>query len=135
MSVAKVTPLLGLSWEPLLLPPREFLLMIPKETNIALRHRVNFPKEKRIGRRVLPFLTLDWQHVQPLQAVSAGRWEAVPLGQAALSTAQHSSRRDDAGGGNLPHPLVQLLDLPLLGGLQGLHLCQVSDEGQKVTFR
>lgn len=34
MSVAKVTPLLGLSWEPLLLPPREFLLMIPeKATN------------------------------------------------------------------------------------------------------
>lgn len=31
MSVAKVTPLLGLSWEPLLLPPREFLLMMPAE--------------------------------------------------------------------------------------------------------
>lgn len=28
-SVAKVTPLHGLSCEPLLLPPREFLLMIP----------------------------------------------------------------------------------------------------------
>lgn len=31
MSLTKVTPLLGLSCEPLLLPPREFLLMIPRE--------------------------------------------------------------------------------------------------------
>lgn len=78
------------------------------------------------------FLTLEWQHVQPLQAVPAGRGETAALGQAALSTGQHSSRRDDACGGNLPHLLIQLLNLSLLGGLQGLHLCQMSDEGQQV---
>ena len=38
MSVEKVTPLLGFSWEPLLLPPREFLLMIPRETKTAHSH-------------------------------------------------------------------------------------------------
>lgn len=78
------------------------------------------------------FLTLEWQHVQPLQAVPTRRGEAAPLGQAALSTGQHSSRRDDAWRGNLPHLLIQLLNLPLLGGLQRLHLRQMSDKRQKV---
>lgn len=80
----------------------------------------------------LLFLTLEWQHVQPLQAVPAGQGEAAALGQAALSTGQHSSRRDDACGGDLPHLLIQLLNLSLLGGLQGMHLCQMSDEGQQM---
>lgn len=40
MSVAKVTPLLGFSWELLLLPPREFLLMMPegKKNKLSLTY-------------------------------------------------------------------------------------------------
>lgn len=43
MSLAKVTPLLGLSWEPLLLPPREFLLMIPKKKTCFLKLTTYIP--------------------------------------------------------------------------------------------
>jgi len=41
MSVAKVTPLLGLSWELLLLPPpREFLRMMPGATKRNAKRQV-----------------------------------------------------------------------------------------------
>lgn len=40
MSVIKVTPLLGFSWEPLLLPPMEFLLMMPWIGNMSRRCRL-----------------------------------------------------------------------------------------------
>lgn len=80
-------------------------------------------------------LTLERQHVQPLQAVPAGRGEAAALGQAALSAGQHSSRRDDACRGNLPHLLVQLLDLSLLGGLQVMYLRQMSEGRRMKTVK
>ena len=78
-------------------------------------------------------LTLGGQNVQALQAVPAGRGEAAPLGQVALPAGQHGGRTDDARGGHLPHPLIQLLYLSLLGRLQGLHLRQVSEQGHMVT--
>lgn len=138
MSVAKVTPLFGLSWEPLLLPPREFLLMIPGRTNTRSHIKFNSGKRVKSDRKsrqeVWVFLlTLDGQDVQPLQAVPAGRGEGAPLGQAPLSAGQHSSRRHDPCRGNLPHLLIQLLDLSLLSGLQGLHLRQMSVRRQTET--
>ena len=50
MSVAKVTPLFGLSWEPLLLPPREFLLMIPGRTNTHSHIKFNSGKRVKSDR-------------------------------------------------------------------------------------
>lgn len=72
-------------------------------------------------------LTLEWQDVQPLQAVPARGGEGATLRQAALSTGQHSSRREDTHRRHLPHLLVQLLNLFFLGGLQGLNLRQMSE--------
>lgn len=46
MSAAKVTPLLGLSWEPplLLLPPSEFLLMMPAGRGRGIKHDITVSK-------------------------------------------------------------------------------------------
>lgn len=98
--------------------------------NAPLPH-IDLLKMSQSERRACFFLTLERQHVQALQAVPAGRWETAALGQTALSTAQHGSRRHDAWRGNLPHLLIQLLNLSLLGSLQGLHLGQMSDTGSK----
>lgn len=76
-------------------------------------------------------VTLEGQHVHPLQAVPARRGEAAPFGQAALPAGQHGSRRDDARGGDPPHPLIELLNLRLLGRLQSQDLRQVSEEHQR----
>lgn len=78
---------------------------------------------------VPPDDALDWQHVQALQAVPAGRGEAASFGQAPLPAGEHSGGGHDAQRGDLPHLLIQLLNLSLLGGLQGLYLPQVSDGG------
>lgn len=72
-------------------------------------------------------LTLEGQDVQPLQAVPARRRESAALRQAALSTGQDGGRREDTSRRDLPHLLVQLLNLFFLGGLQGLDLGQMSE--------
>lgn len=80
-------------------------------------------------------LTLEGQDVQALQAVPAGRRESAALGQAALSAGQNSSGREDGRRRDLPHLLVQLLNLFLLSGLQGLNLGQMSEQRkQEVNY-
>jgi len=97
---------------------------------IKTKHFDRRGRHIRGGKCETHSLALEWQHVQALQAVPAGRRVASLLGQAALAAGEHGGGRHDARRGNLPHLLVQLLDLSLLGGLQGLHLRQMSDEGQ-----
>lgn len=77
-------------------------------------------------------------YIQPLQTVSAGGGVASALGQATLSAVEHGGRGDDARGRHFAHPLVQLLNLPFLGRLQGLHLREVPErvrEGGRKGWR
>lgn len=62
MSVAKVTPLFGLSWEPLLLPPNEFLLMIPGQTHTHTRPHEVVPglKDDSLIRKNCGYAVSPW---------------------------------------------------------------------------
>ena len=108
--------------------------MIPPWGNSSRLINSPYPLWCKKKKRIC-FVTLEWQYVQALQTVPARWGETVPFGQAALSTGQHSSRRDDPWGGNLAHLLVQLLNLSLLGGLQSLNLSHVSDDKKTESTR